>query len=326
MHERTVSVILPVQAVDLGTALPYARLAAQTGTGRLWSGQSMGIETHTIFAALAGMGMGLQFGSAVTLMPLRNPYAAALTARSVAAVSGRPYIAGIGPAAASMQRAVLGAPYRSPIGATREYATTMRTLLDGGIASSPDGLWPLQGLSLPPIEAPEVQIGLGVLRGRMAQLAGEVADWAITWLTPVEYLRKHLVDQLTVAALDADRTPPRIASVLHCVLDRPHRDVVGAATNSSDRHLQAPHYVDMLRQAGIEFDSDDVRDRARTLLDHGVIASGSPQDIAAEVGRYHENGVDEVVLNVGGVFLTEGPGAAARDLGAILDAVGGDGR
>ncbi|MGU3437412.1 LLM class flavin-dependent oxidoreductase [Actinomycetes bacterium M1A6_2h] len=319
---KDVSVILPVQVADIGMALPYARMASATRSERLWSGQSMGIETHAVFAALAGMGTGLQFGSAVSLMPLRHPSLAALEARSIAALSGREYICGIGPGGRSLQRAALGASYGSPLAATREYATAMRSLLDGTVVSSPGGRWPMNGLMLPPLDAPPVEIGLGVLREKMARLAGEVAEWAITWLTPVEYIDAALTEASAAGADACDRPAPRIASVLHCVLDRPHRDRTAVARMSSERHLAAPHYVDMLERAGITFASPDPNERAEAMLEHGVIASGTAEDIAAEVRRYHDHGVSEVILNVGGVFLADGPGAAARDLNVILDAIG----
>lgn len=318
---KDVSIILPVQVSTLGTALPYVRMSEATRTRRLWSGQSLGLETHSVFAALAGTGHDLQFGSSVTLMPLQHPFTAAVTARSISEMSRRPYIAGVGPGAVNMQRVTLGSPYPKQLAAVREYVGIMRTLLQGHPAHS-DGIWPVQGMELAPLPGAAVEIGLGVLRPRMARLAGEIADWAITWLTPVDYIGGELTECLDAGAERAERNRPRIASVLHCVLDRPGRDTAGAAATAVGAHVSAPHYVDMLRTAGITFGSPDPSSRAQTLCQHGVIAAGTPDDIADEVRRYHAAGVDEVVLNLGGVFMTEGPGSAARDLHCILDAIG----
>jgi hypothetical protein len=52
-----------------------------------------------------------------------------------------------------------------------------------------------------------------------------------------------------------------------------------------------------------------------------VFVSGTPVDIARELERYHEAGVDEVVLNPCGVLLAEGTGAALRDVEEIAAAV-----
>ncbi|MFJ4188916.1 LLM class flavin-dependent oxidoreductase [Kitasatospora sp. NPDC089509] len=316
----TTSIFYPVMPAEMGSVATYARLAEATSSRRLWMGQSLNIETHHVFAALAGMGMDLSYGTAVTVMPLRHPLTAAVNARSVATVSGSPFIAGIGPGAAALQTNMLGAPYRRPIAATRAYATMMRTLLDGKAAVQPDGEWATTGLELPEIASPPVELGLGVLREPMARLAGELADWAITWLTPPAYLRERLTPAMAEAARTAGRTPPRTAAVVQCAVRRPGRDLAEIAFHAARNHLSTPHYTAMLNQAGVPVDRHDPRTGAALLVEHGVVVTGTPQEIAEQLARFHAVGVTEVVVNVGGVHIAEGPGAAARDLTAILAA------
>lgn len=314
----SISVLYPMQPAEIGSVIPYARIAETTSGRRLWCGQSLNIETHQLFAALIGTGLDVGYGSSVTLMPLRHPLTAAVCARSTAALSGRTYIAGVGPAAASMQQRMLGRPYASPVAATLRYATMMRTLLDGGTVEESDGPWPTEGIALPPMDSAPVEIGLGVLRESMAKLAGEVADWAITWLTPHNYIRDRIAPTVAKAAAGAGRPVPRISAVVHCAVDRPGRDLTNVAFHSAGQHLLAPHYCDMLNQAGIPVDPANNRAGAALLVEHGVVTTGSPEDIAAVFERYHEAGVDEIIVNVGGVHMTEGPGAALRDLSNIL--------
>jgi alkanesulfonate monooxygenase SsuD/methylene tetrahydromethanopterin reductase-like flavin-dependent oxidoreductase (luciferase family) len=316
----TISVLFPVQPSDLGSAVPYARLAEATSGQRLWCGQSLGIETHHFFAALAGMGINASFGSCVTLMPMRHPLTAATCARSVAALSGQTYVAGIGPAAAGFQQRMLGAPYPKPIAATRRYVQMMRALLDGEEVKETEGPWATEGLGLMPMQAAPVEIGLGVLRAPMARLAGEVADRGITWLTPPGYLHERLVPALDEGAERAGRTRPRLAAVVHCAVERPGRDLAAIAFHSAGQHLQAPHYTDMLNQSGIPVDPADPHTGAALLVQHNVVATGSPEKIAETLISYHQAGVDEVIVNVAGVYLAHGPGAALKDLSAILSA------
>lgn len=321
----TISVLFPVQPTELGSAIPYARIAENTSGRRLWCGQSLGIETHHFFAALAGIGVNVSFGSAVTLMPLRHPLAAAACARSVALLSGQPYVAGLGPGAANFQSRMLGARYERPIGATRRYVRMMRSLIDGQEVRETEGPWPTEGLGLSPLQAPAVEIGLGVLRTAMARLAGEVADWGITWLTPPDYVRERLVPAVAEGAAKAARPRPRLAAVVHCAVARPGRDLADTAFHSAGQHLQARHYTDMLNQSGVPVDPADARAGAELLVKHNVVATGSPEEIAATLASYHDAGVDEVIVNVGGVYLSEGSGAALRDLNAILAAADGQG-
>ncbi|MEU2856459.1 LLM class flavin-dependent oxidoreductase [Streptomyces syringium] len=318
----TISVIYSTMPSEIGTVASYARLAETTSSRRLWIGQTLTIETHQLFAALIGMGFDIGFGSAVTVMPLRHPLTAALNARSIAALSGRSYIAGIGPAAVVLQRRMLGEPYRAPIATTHRYITMMRTLIDGGTATEAEGPWATDGLELPAMDIPPVEIGLGVLRESMAKLAGRRAEWAITWLTPSTYIRDRLAPALSSSAADANRPTPRIAAVVHCAVQRPGRDLAHVAHKAAGAHLTTPHYTDMLNRAGIPVDPDDPHTGASLLVKHGVMATGTPDEIAATLGEYHAAGVDEVIVNVGGVHLAEGPGSALRDLSAILTALG----
>ncbi|MEU7279178.1 LLM class flavin-dependent oxidoreductase [Streptomyces sp. NPDC045431] len=317
----TISVIYPVMPTDIGTVAPFARLAETTSSRRLWLGQSLMIETHHVFAALTGMGFDLGYGTAVAIMPLRHPLTAAINARSVAALSGQPFIAGIGPGAAALQTRMFGAPYQAPVTQTRRYVTMLRTLAEGKTATEPEGPWASDGLELPDLEAPPVEIGLGVLREPMARLAGRIADWAITWLTPADYIRERLVPAMQKAARQEGRAAPRIASVVHCAVTRPGRDLGRTAFHAARNHLAAPHYTDMLNQAGVPVDPDQPRAGADLLVEHGVVATGTPDEIAARLAAYHAAGVDEIIVSTGGVHIGEGPGAALRDLSAILTAL-----
>ncbi|MFE1057042.1 LLM class flavin-dependent oxidoreductase [Streptomyces rochei] len=319
--QKTISIIYPVMPTDVGTVAPFARLAETTSSRRLWLGQSLMVETHHVFAALTGMGFDLRYGTAVAIMPLRHPLTAAINARSVAALSGQPFVAGIGPGAAALQTRMFGAPYQAPVTQTRRYVSMMRSLTEGKLATEAEGPWATDGLELPELDAPSVEIGLGVLREPMARLAGRIADWAITWLTPANYIRERLAPAIQEAARQEGRPAPRTASVVHCAVTRPHRDLGQTAFHAARNHLAAPHYTNMLNQAGVPVDPDQPRRGADLLIKHGVVATGTPDEIAARLASYYDAGVDEVVVSTGGVHIGEGPGAALRDLSDILTAL-----
>ncbi|MEV6016657.1 MULTISPECIES: LLM class flavin-dependent oxidoreductase [unclassified Streptomyces] len=314
------SIMYPIQASGTGQVLPFARLLQRRGAGRLWLGQSLRLDTHQLFAALAGMGYRIPMGSGVTLAPLRHPYDAAVQARSVAALSGAPYVAGIGPAAPEFQDSLLSEPYAKPLTAMREYMTSMRELLDGGLACR-DGAYHSIDAQLIAMDAPPVELGLGVLRPRMATMAGAVADVAVTWMTPADYIADTLVPALAEGAAAADRAAPRVATVIHVAVARPGRDIRLAARRGAGAHLSAAHYTDMLRRAGVPAYAHDPDAGADALVEAGVFVAGTPDEIAAELHRYRKSGVDEVVLNPAGIMHIEGLGAAMTDLQDIFAAL-----
>ncbi|MFI6660838.1 LLM class flavin-dependent oxidoreductase [Streptomyces sp. NPDC050523] len=319
---HTTSVVYPLQASQVGHVMPFARLLERRGSGRLWLGQSLGVETHHVFAALAGAGVHIPFGSSVALSPLRHPYDAAVQARSIAQLSGLPFVAGIGPGSKEFQSAVRPAPLAKPVTAAREYVRTMRALIDGETVHQDSGEHSTHAV-FPVMDAPPVEYGLGVLRPAMARAAGEVADVAITWLTPPPYVRDVLVPAMKEGAARSGRPVPRVATVVHAAVDRPGRDIPAVALAAARAHLSADHYTDMLRRAGIPAYPSDPGTGARLLVESGTFVAGTPQEIADGLDRYREHGVDEVIVNVCGVLNAHGLGAAVTDLTQILAAVDG---
>ncbi|MGX2996246.1 LLM class flavin-dependent oxidoreductase [Streptomyces sp. JNUCC 64] len=312
-------VLVPTMPATPDALRPYAELVLRSGARRLWTGQSLKVETHQALAHLAGSGLRVPVGTGVTLMSLRHPYEAALQARSLALTSGYPAVAGYGVGAPSFVRSLNGDTFASPLTMASEYLGTVRSLVRGGTVDHTGEYHSLRG-RLIPLDHPGVEVGVGVLRPNMARAAGRTADVAITWMTPADYIAGTLVPALSEGAAERE-TRPRVATVVHVATDRGGRDPHALALTAASSHLTAAHYTDMLRRAGVPVDPADPRAGAKALVDSGTYVFGDADHVAAELDRYRKAGVDEVVLNAAGVLFTEGPEAALEDLGAVLDAV-----
>ncbi|MFJ1708376.1 LLM class flavin-dependent oxidoreductase [Kitasatospora sp. NPDC088346] len=301
---------------------PYAALVHWTRAARLWQGQSLAVESHQGFAHAAGTGFGVPTGLGVSLMPLRHPYEAALQARSLALATGHPVLAGFGPGRPALQRAMRGEPYASPLTAAEEYVTLVRGLLRGRTFDFHGAYYHCEG-ALPPSPAPEVQVGLGVLRPGMARLAGRVADAAITWLTPASYLRETVIPALREGAGAEGRPVPRVVAMVPMALPLPDHTAEAVAVAGSGPHMRAPHYADMLRRAGIDVGGDDPRENARSLIAGGAFLAGDADRLVEQIRDFWNSGVDEVVINVTGVANIGGPQAAMRQIKTIVTALSG---
>ncbi|MFU8872174.1 LLM class flavin-dependent oxidoreductase [Micromonospora sp. SL4-19] len=276
------------------------------------------MEPHHGFVAAAGAGFRVPTGIGVSLMPLRHPYEAAMQARSVALATGHPVVAGFGPGSRDFQTNIMGAPYDSPLTTARTYVQVVRRLLDGEVVRL-DGPELRLNAQLAPAAAAPVEVGLGVLRPKMAMVAGEVADVAITWLTPPSYIRDVLAPALRAGAAKAGRTaPPRIAAMVPVGIDREDVPAETLALASNAAHLQAPHYLDMLRQAGIPLAGRDLQSAARAVVEANAFVRGDLDTVVKRLAEYGEAGVDEIVLNLTGVHKACGPQAAFSDLKTIL--------
>ncbi|WP_280699387.1 LLM class flavin-dependent oxidoreductase [Kitasatospora sp. GP82] len=300
----------------------YAALVHWTRAARLWQGQSLAVEAHQGFAHAAGTGFGVPTGLGVSLMPLRHPYEAAMQARSLALSTGHSVLAGFGPGRPSLQRAMRGEPYASPLTAAEEYVTIVRGLLQGQLLDFSGEYYHCEG-ALPPSPAPEVQVGLGVLRPGMARLAGRVADAAITWLTPASYLRETVLPALREGAEAVGRPLPRVVAMVPMALPLPDQDVEAVVVASSGSHMQAPHYADMLKRAGIDVSSSDPLVNARSLIEGGAFLMGEVDELVGQIKTFWNSGVDEVVINVTGVANVRGPQAAMRQIKTIVTALSG---
>lgn len=313
-------VLMPMMASHPGQVERFAALTRDAGADRFWMGESLLLETHQVTAFLTGRGLHPPVGTSVSLMPLRHPLSAAAEARSVAVLTGKSMVAGFGPGASRLVKALHGAPYGSPLTAAREYMMALRCLLDGSPGLTQGTYFRLH-TRMPPLDHPPIELGLGVLRPAMAHLAGQVADTAITWLTPPDYLRDQLIPAMRKGAAEAERRPPRVVSVIQTALASASRDPRDLAEIATRAHLAGPHYAAMLRRAGINLDDASPQGVGTALVDHDLFVSGTQDEIAGRLRRYAAIGVDEVVLNTAGVAMTEGLDAARGDYETILGAV-----
>ncbi|MDE3723105.1 LLM class flavin-dependent oxidoreductase [Nocardiopsis sp. N85] len=314
------SVLAPVAPLRPEQLLPYAALVQWTSAARLWQGQTTAVDPHQMFAAVSAAGFRVPSATGVTLMPLRHPMEAALQARTLAAITGHPFVAGFGPAAAIFQDGLMPRAYRSPIKAAREYVTIVRGLLDGGSVDVDGEYFQCSG-GLPSLPSPPVEVGLGVLRPGMARLAGEVADTVITWLTTSDYVRDTIVPAVREGAERAGRPMPRIVCMTPVALAGEDRDPVRLALASNLAHMSLPHYVDMLGRSGIHVDVRRPEEAAKALIKGRAFLYGTGDEVSRDLDAYHEAGADEVVLNVSGVCQLHGAATALRELEAILKGV-----
>ncbi|GAB3206654.1 5,10-methylenetetrahydromethanopterin reductase [Marinactinospora endophytica] len=314
------SILAPVVPLRAEQLLPYAALVQWSAARRLWQGQATVSDPHQMFTAAAVAGFRVPVGTGVTLMPLRHPLEAALQAKSLAVTTGHPVVAGFGPGARVFQSSVLGRPYASPLQATREYATIVKKLVSGEVVNLAGEYFHCEN-GLPSLPSPPVEVGIGVLRPRMAELAGEIADVAITWLTPASYLRDTLMPALRAGAAKAGRPVPRVVAIVPLALSGEGRDGLTLALTSNMGHISLPHYVDMLRRSGIPIDPEDPLSGARALIKGGAFLFGDPATVAEGLDGFRAAGADEIVLNVSGVCRQYGAKTSLLELETVLTEV-----
>jgi alkanesulfonate monooxygenase SsuD/methylene tetrahydromethanopterin reductase-like flavin-dependent oxidoreductase (luciferase family) len=313
------SVVHATQIDEPRQIAEFAEFAELAGFHRLWIGQSLGVETHQALAVAATARPGLRLGSSVALMPLWHPLTAAVTASSLAQLSGVEYVAGFGTSEPATVTKIRGTPIEGPAAYAREFLTIMRQILENGQADLDGKHFTChQGLGAP--LTGDVRLCLGVLRPAMARAAGALADAAVTWLCPRPYIQRVVRPELEQAADRAGRPCPHVAAVVHVALTGEAERATRMAERAVQAHVRRPHYVDMLRRAGFDVDPGDPAATARQLVETGGFVYGTPDEVVDSLTQFGDARVDEVVLNALGAGATRGPAAAMLTLRRITDA------
>ncbi len=318
-----IGVLLPEAPDSLHPVLRWAGAARDAGAVRLWSGETT-TASPSVLLAVVGREVGIATGTSVSLTPMRHPLAAARDAATVAMVSGHEHVAGFGPGSRDAVEALTGSTRPAPVRSSARYASGVRRLLDGG-ALVQDDEDRSTSVSLPRLASPRVEVGLGVLRAPMARAAGQVADAAITWMTPASYLSEQLLPSVREGS--ATRTTAgrcRLVAVVHVAVARAGRSQAETVRAATHLHVDAPHYRDMLQRAGVDLSGPDPW---RCLVERGAFLLGSVHDLVEQVLDLGRAGCSEVVLNGVGVARAYGTSAAMDDVtelaAALADVRGG---
>lgn len=315
------SFLAPFVPVRPEQLLPYGALGQWSNAHRFWQGQSTGGDPMQTFTHVAASGFRMPVGIAVSLMPLCHPFDAAMRAQSLAAGVGHSVVAGFGPGAKILQRNLCGAPYRSQLGAVRDYTTIVRGLLTEHKFEYEGEFFSCRG-QLAQIPRPPIELGLGVLRPGMAELAGETADVAITWMCSADYLRDTVVPALRKGAAKAGRPVPRLVAMVPAATVGADRDITQIVLAGSGGHMQLPHYIDMLDRSGVSVDMEASPEAsAKALLEHDVFLHGDEEEVVGKVAAFTDAGVDEVVFNMTGLCSMHGHKAALKEIETLLDRV-----
>jgi alkanesulfonate monooxygenase SsuD/methylene tetrahydromethanopterin reductase-like flavin-dependent oxidoreductase (luciferase family) len=155
-----------VAAAVLAEALGYETFAVPEG----W-----GLDSTPVLTEIALRTSRIQLASAVLSVWGRTPGTLAMTAATLAQLSGGRYVLGLGASTRALVEGFHDTPFRRPAGRLREVVTQVRSLLAGEPAQlrHVPGARPL-GLNQLPV--PEVPIWIAALGARTTRTAAELGD------------------------------------------------------------------------------------------------------------------------------------------------------
>ena len=252
-----------------------------------------GPDALTIFAAAAATTERILLGTSIIPTYPRHPIVAVQQTQVVAQLAPGRFRLGLGPSHKVSIEPMFGIEHHAPLTNLREYIQVVKTLLGEGRVDF-DGKQYHGHAALPGAAAPDVPVMASALRRRSFRLCGEVADGAISWVCPGQYLRDVGLPAMQEGADRADRpVPPLIAHVPVCVHDNPD-EVREASRQQLSNYPRSPFYQEMFAASGHPEARDGVWSDG--MLED-VVFSGSEEDVAGRLRELFDWGATEILAH-----------------------------
>src|SRR3954451_3653839 len=205
-------------AISRGPANDFVARVQQAeprGVGTAWT--TVGGPTADPVTAFAAAGVTterIMLGTAVTPTYPRHPITLAAQAIAIDDLAPGRLRLGVGTSHKPIIEGAYGLPMGKPLAHLREYVTILRTLLWEGAVDVSGDYFTVKTALPAGVPAPRIPVPISALRPNAFRLAGEIADGAISWVTPIDYLTQTALPQLQAGAEAMGRQrPPLIAHV-----------------------------------------------------------------------------------------------------------------
>ncbi len=306
---------------ELPSQIDYVVAAEALGVDTVWSAEGWGEDAVTSLAYLAARTKKIQLGTGIMQISARVPAMTAMTAQSMAMLSGNRFLLGLGTSGPQVVEGLHGVPYRAPLTRLRENVEIIRLALSGEKLTYtgthhqlplPNGEGKALRLSTPAVKVP---IYLATLGPRALHYTGAAADgWLGASFSP-DFAEAHLA-YLRAGAESAGRTLADIDKHMPCFVSigddlealieqrRPQVAFSLGAMGSQSTNF----YNDAFRRAGFEDDARAVQElwlagkreqaiaRVPDILVTAFGAVGTPAMVQAQLQKYKDIGMNTLVL------------------------------
>jgi len=187
------AITLPAPFHDARACVRLAEQAEQEwGYPAIWLAETNGPDSFTLAGAIAQATRRVTIGTGIVPVYNRTPAVLAMSAGSLAQLSGDRFVLGLGSSSHAIIRDWNGIGFEAPLAQVRETVAIVRQALAGKKTDFSGERLRSHGLRLGSLPARPVPIYLAALRERMLRLAGEVGDGLVVNFFPVTALPKML--------------------------------------------------------------------------------------------------------------------------------------
>jgi F420-dependent oxidoreductase-like protein len=288
---------LVVDGTNAAAAVTMIAAAEAAGVRQIWMNQGPWFrDALTIFGAATTKISTIRLGTSIVPTYPRHPLVLAQQALSLYDIAPGRLRLGIGPSHRSIIEDIYGLPQTTPLAHLREYVKVLRAALWEGKVDHHGRFFNV--VSTLPGTA-QIPILISTLGKKAFELAGEIADGAISWICPVPYLLRTGLPALRTAATAANRhsaSPPPLVAQVPVALSQDRHSVMAAGHRFVDMYAKLPFYAKMFADAGFPLTA------GQTAVPDGLvdslIVSGDEATVAARFTELLAAGLDELMVSL----------------------------
>jgi probable F420-dependent oxidoreductase len=310
MSEPRMAITLPAPFHDARECVELAKRAeGDWGYPAIWMAETAGPDSFSLAGAMAVSTRTIEIGTAIVPVYNRTPAILAMSAATLAQLSGDRFVLGLGTSSHAIMRDWNGVDFHAPLGHMREAVASVRQALSADKTDFEGKYFRSHGLRLGARPKRPLRIYVAALREKMCELAGEIGEGLIINFQPASAMPQILAAYRRGAAR-AGRDGARDEVVCRfqvCVTsDRAKaRAIVRAAFGG---YLAAPVYNAYLAWCGFEQEAEAIaeafarRDRAAVaaaitdeIVDRIAIL-GTPDECREQIAGFVAAGVTTPVI------------------------------
>ena len=270
-------------------------VAAETArVQQIWMVQSpWSPDVLTTLAAAAIKTSIVRLGTSIVPTYPRHPVVLAQQVLALHDIAPDRLRLGIGPSHRAIVEHIYGLPQTTPLVHLREYVQVLHSILRDGKIDHHGKFFDIV------IEFPrtaQIPVLISTLGKKAFQLAGEIADGALSWMCPVPYLLHTGIPLLRKAATTSGRSkPPPLVAHIPVALSQDRGSVMVAGHKMFEMYSKFPFYVKMFADAGFPLTPDN---KMTDDLVNNMIISGNKDTVATSLSKLLAAGLDELMVSL----------------------------
>ncbi|MFA5787508.1 MAG: LLM class flavin-dependent oxidoreductase [Actinomycetota bacterium] len=289
---------------SLESAIGHVRLAEDLGYDSVWTSHIASRDSLMLLAAYGQATSRLRLGTGVLPCLPRHPVALAQQAATLDEITGGRLVLGIGPSHKPVVEGWYGMTLGKPLAQMREYVTILRSVLATGSVEFHGEFYSAQFGFLGYSARKDLPIYLAAVSPKMLEMAGEMADGVVLWLTSPAYVRDVVVPHVRAGAERAGRDPATIEIVeaIPSCVSANAQSTIAAMTGDLISYASLPFYRAMLIRSGFgddlgAFDAALAGGNIGTAMEalrpiaSALAAVGSADEVRERIEDYRQAGV-----------------------------------